>query len=76
MILVLLEYSYITQPQLDSINILWGCLGIDLIVEVIPHVDKVRMSLNTCKTITVELSTMTFDSLMSFIGADEYAYAA
>ena len=34
------------------------------------------MSLNTCKTITVELSTMTFADLMSFVGADEYAYAA
>lgn len=44
--------------------------------EVVPHVDKVRMSLNTCKTITVELSTMTFADLMSFVGADEYAYAA
>ena len=44
--------------------------------EVVPHVDKVRMSLNTCKTINVELSTMTFDDLMAFVGADEYAYAA
>ena len=34
------------------------------------------MSLNTCETITVELSTMTFADLMSFVGADEYAYAA
>ena len=76
MILELLEYFYITQLRLDSINILWGCLGIDLIVEVVPHVDKVRMSLNTYKTITVELSTMTFADLMSFVGADEYAYAA
>ena len=37
--------------------------------------DKAWMSLNTCKTITDEMSTMTFDSLMSFIGAD-YAVAA
>ena len=42
---------------------------------VVPHVDKAWMSLNTCKTITDEMSTMTFDSLMSFIGAD-YAVAA
>jgi hypothetical protein len=28
------------------------------------------------RTITVELSTMTFEDLMSFVGADEYAYAA
>ena len=44
--------------------------------EVVPHVDKVRMSLNTCKTINVELSTMTFEDLMSFVGANEYALAA
>ena len=42
---------------------------------VISHVDKVRMSLNTYKTITDEMSTMTFDDVMSFIGAD-YAVAA
>jgi hypothetical protein len=53
-----------------------GMPGIDLYSEVIPHVDKVRMSLNTCKTITVELSTMTFDDMMSFVGANEYALAA
>jgi hypothetical protein len=34
------------------------------------------MSLNLYKTITDEMSTMTFDDLMAFIGADEYAYAA
>ena len=44
--------------------------------EVIPHVGKVRTPLNACKTINVELSTMTFDDLMAFVGADEYAYAA
>jgi hypothetical protein len=45
-------------------------------VEIVPHVGKARTPLNTCKTITVELSTMTFEDLMSFVGADEYAYAA
>ena len=39
------------------------------------HVDKVRMSLNTCKTTNDEMSTMTFDDLMAFVGAD-YAVAA
>jgi hypothetical protein len=34
------------------------------------------MSLNLYKTITDEMSTMTFDSMMEFIGASEYAYAA
>ena len=53
-----------------------GVPGIDSIVEVIPHVDKAWMSLNTCKTITDEMSTMTFEDLMSFVGASEYAYAA
>ncbi len=43
---------------------------------VISHVDKVRMSLNTCETINYEMSTMTFDDLMSFVGANEYALAA
>ena len=43
---------------------------------IVPHVDKVRMSLNTCKTINDEMSTMTFDSMMEFIGANEYALAA
>jgi len=33
------------------------------------------MSLNLYKTITDEMSTMTFDDLMAFIGAD-YAVAA
>ena len=42
---------------------------------VVSHVDKAWMSLNTCKTTKDEMSTMTFDSLMSFIGAD-YAVAA
>lgn len=28
------------------------------------------------RKITVELSTMTFDDLMAFVGADELAYAA
>jgi len=28
------------------------------------------MSLNTCKTTTDEMSTMTFEDLMSFVGAD------
>ena len=45
-------------------------------LKVIPHADKVRMSLNTCKTITDNKSTMTFDSMMEFIGANEYALAA
>ena len=38
--------------------------------------DKYCISLNYVQTITVELSTMTFADLMSFVGADEYAYAA
>ena len=43
---------------------------------VVPHVEvSDRNSLKLHKTITDEKSTMTFDSLMEFIGAD-YAVAA
>jgi hypothetical protein len=43
---------------------------------IVPHVEvSDSNSLNLHKTITDELSTMTFDSLMEFIGAD-YAVAA
>ena len=43
---------------------------------IVPHVEvSDSNSLNLHKTITDEMSTMTFDSLMEFIGAD-YAVAA
>jgi hypothetical protein len=42
---------------------------------VVSHVDKAWMSLNTCKTITDEKSTMTYNDLMAFVGMD-YAVAA
>jgi len=44
--------------------------------KIVPHVDKAWTSLNTCKQTNDEMSTMTFEDLMSFVGADEYAYAA
>lgn len=51
-------------------GIIWGCFGFD------PY----EMDRITCRTgrvqtiyqtITVELSTMTFDDLMAFVGAEE-----
>ena len=53
----------------------WGCHGLDCNVKVVPHVDKVRMSLNTYKTTKDEKSTMTYNDLMAFVGMD-YAVAA
>ena len=54
---------------------IWGCHGFDCNVKVVPHVDKVRMSLNTYKTTKDEKSTMTYNDLMAFVGMD-YAVAA
>jgi len=52
-----------------------GLIGFDGIEMVTIHADKVRMSINTYKTTNDEMSTMTFDGLMAFVGAD-YAVAA
>ena len=52
-----------------------GLPGIARVDVIVVHADKVRMSLNTCKTINDETSTMTFDDLMAFVGAD-YAVVA
>jgi len=53
-----------------------GHTGIDSEMKIILHADKVRMSLNTYKTINAEeLSSFTFDDAMAFVGAD-YAVAA
>ena len=54
----------------------WGCFGIDCNENCsITRGEKCQFSLNLHKTTTDEMSTMTFDSLMDFIGAD-YAVAA
>ena len=49
----------------------WGCYGIDCNVNgSTTRGEKCQFSLNLHKTITDEMSTMTFEDLMAFVGAD------
>ena len=52
-----------------------GLTGIDPVVEIAPHAGIWVYCLRRYQTITDEMSTMTFDDLMAFVGAD-YAVAA